>query len=58
MSDPFLIDACKVCEKECWWILAIDGILAEKMVCSPECLAKLDAHLDPEVSTKVIGHVT
>ena len=37
----FKIDVCKVCGVNCFWIEGIDGDLAEKEVCSPECLAQL-----------------
>jgi len=37
----FKIDVCKVCGVNCFWIECVDGDLAEKEVCSPECLAKL-----------------
>jgi hypothetical protein len=39
----FKIDVCKVCGTNCFWIVGIDGELAEKEVCSPECLAQLQS---------------
>ncbi len=46
----FKIDVCKVCGTNCFWIAGIDGELAEKEVCSPECLAQLAGCSAPDVA--------
>jgi hypothetical protein len=38
-----VINDCVVCGVGCCWIPAFDGVLAEKRVCSPECLAQLES---------------
>ena len=38
-----IINDCVVCGVGCCWIPAVDGVLAEKRVCSHKCLAQLES---------------
>ena len=45
-----IINDCVVCGVGCCWISAVDGVLAEKRVCSHECLAQLESCLTKDAA--------
>lgn len=46
---------CRVCDQYCIWIPAVDGELAEKRVCSPECLEVLNKRVEMETDMSDAG---